>query len=690
MKILFKTYLSLLFALIATIAVAQVDRTKAPEPTEAPEINIAKPYTFTLKNGLKVYVVENHKLPRVAFSLSLDRDPILEGDKAGYVNFAGELLTKGTKNRTKAELDAEIDFIGANISAFSTGIYASSLTKHKEKLMELMTDILFNPAFPEDELEKLKKQTLSGLAASKDDPNAIASNVKGVVVYGKDHPYGEFTTEESVENITLEDTKKYYNTYFKPNIAYLAIVGDITPKEAKKLIKKNFSDWEKGTVPSAEYETPEPPQKTFVALVDRDASVQSVINVSYPVDLKVGSEDVIKARVLNQILGGGFSSRLMQNLREDKAFTYGARSSLSSDKLVGSFTASASVRNEVTDSAVYEFMSELEKIVNEGVTQQELDAAKASIAGSFARSLESPQTVASFAINTAIYGLPADYYTNYLKKLDAVTLEDVKAMAQKYILPENANIVIVGKGAEIAKGLKKFGEVRYFDRQGNEYDPKDNLKIPEGVTAQTVMADYFKALGGKDKLKAIKNMKLVYDASVQGQSLSINEIKKDGALKQEVGMSGMVLTKTVVNGDKVKIVMQGQEVPLPEEAKKDVIASAKIFPELYFDEMGITYELKSILDLDGETAYAVEVNMPSGTKATYYYSADSGLKLKTASVQKGPQGEVTVSEEYKAYEERNGIMIPTKKLLNQGFPINTTLKSVEFNVDLADDTFKIN
>ncbi len=689
MKNIFKLYLSVLFVLAGTVVMAQVDRTKAPEPTEAPEINIAKPHSFTLKNGLKVYVVENHKLPRVAFSLTFDRDPILEGDKSGYVSMAGQLLTKGTENRTKAELDAEIDFIGANINTYSTGLYATSLTKHKEKLIELMTDILFNPAFPQDELDKLKKQTLSGLAASKDDPNAIASNVNGVLVYGKDHPYGEFTTEESVENITLEDTKKYYDTYFRPNIGYLAIVGDITPKEAKKLIKKNFSKWEQGNIPAAKYEMPKAPENTYVALVDREASVQSVINVAYPVDLKIGSEDVIKARVLNQVLGGGFSSRLMQNLREDKAFTYGARSSLSNDKLVGSFTASASVRNEVTDSAVYEFMYELEKINTEGVTQKELDAAKASIAGSFARSLESPQTVASFAINSAIYDLPADYYTNYLKKLDAVTLEDVKAMAQKYILPENANILVVGKGEDVAEGLKQFGEVKYFDRKGNEYDPKDNMKVPEGVTAQTVLDEYFKALGGKEKLKSINNIKTTYEASAQGQTIVIDEVKNNEAFTQEVGMAGMVLSKSVYDGENVKVLAQGREVPLPENSKKDMVPNAKVFPDLYFDEMGIEYTLKGVQDLDGKTAYVIEVVMPSGNKAYHYYSADSGLKLKVSSVQKAPQGDVTVSEEFLDYEERDGVQIATKKLINQGFPLNAALKSVEFNVELEEDAFLI-
>ncbi|SMG29369.1 Predicted Zn-dependent peptidase [Marivirga sericea] len=675
-----KIYISFVFALMASFGFAQVDRTTAPEPTPAKEINIGEPTTFTLKNGLKVFVVENHKLPRVAFSLTFDRDPILEGDQAGYVSMAGQMLMKGTKNRTKAELDQDIDFIGANINTYSTGMYATSLTKHQDKLMELMTDVLFNPAFPEDELDKLKKQTLSGLAASKDDPNAIASNVRGKLVYGDDHPYGEFETEETVENITLEEIKAYYSSYFRPNIGYLAIVGDITPKEAKKLIKKNFEKWEKGDVPTNEYAMPTPPEETFVALVDREASVQSVINVTYPVELTIGSEDVLTARVLNQILGGGFSSRLMQNLREDNAFTYGARSSLSADEFVGSFTASASVRNEVTDSAVNEFMAELAMINEEGVTQDELDAAKASISGSFARSLESPQTVASFAINTARYNLPKDYYANYLKNLEAVTLEDVKAAAQKYILPNNANILVVGKGEDVAENLSQFGEVKYYNRKGEEYDPNDKSAMPAGLTAEKVLEKYFEALGGKSKIEAVKSMKTSYSASVQGQNISINEVKDNTNYKQEVAMGPMVISKVLVNDEGVKVFQQGQEVPLPEQTKSAVKAGAKIFPELYYSEMEATLELKNVEEINGKPAYGVSVTMPSGQSSTSYFDAESGLKVKTSSAQ--------ATEEIKSYKEVDGIMIPEKRAINQGFQMNADLQSAEINVEIKEDTFQ--
>lgn len=689
-----KRYISTLILIFAiTIAgVAQVDRSKAPEPGPAPEIQIADYQSFELKNGLKVFVVENHKLPRVAFSLLLDNEPIIEGDKAGYVSFTGQLLRNGTTNRTKAQLDEEIDFIGASISTSSNGVFASSLTKHKEKLLELMTDVLFNPAFPEDELEKIRKQTLSGLAAAKEDPDAIANNVSSVLNYGKDHPYGELTTEETVENITLEDCKKYYNTYFKPNVGYLAVVGDISLKEAKKLVNSYFAKWERGEIKQPTYEVPSAPEKSFVAMVDRSSSVQSVIDVTYPIELEPGHPDVIKSRVLNQILGGGFSSRLMQNLREDKAFTYGARSSLSSDDLVGNFSAGASVRNEVTDSAVHEFMSELEKIRKEKVTEEELLAAKASIIGSFARSLERPETIANFAINTAIYNLPKDYYANYLKNVSATSLEDVQAMAQKYIKPDHANILVVGKASEVAPSLEKFGEIKYFDIYGNEYDASAaSTALPEGLTAKDVIDDYIKAIGGKEKLEKVTAVKAKMNADMMGNSISMTRIQKaPNKMFLEASMGGNVMMKQTFDGKDASAMQMGQQIPLDENKIKEMAIDARMFAELYYDELGVKTKLIGVENIDGTNAYAVEVTLPTGTTSTHYYDAETGLKIRESQVAKTPQGEMVMATDIGNYKEVDGILFPyeIKQPMGGGMKMVLKTESIEVNPEINDDIFK--
>ncbi|MEE9430215.1 MAG: pitrilysin family protein, partial [Melioribacteraceae bacterium] len=446
-----KYVLFLIFASVFSLNLfAQLDRSIQPKPGPAAEIQLGDYESFELANGLKVFVIENHKLPKVTFRLETVRDPIKEGKNAGYISIAGQLLRRGTTTKTKAQIDEAIDFIGASLSTSGRSIYGSSLKKHFPSLMEVISDVVLNSNFKQEELDKIKKQTISNLAAAKEEPNAIASNLRSVLVYGNNHPYGEVATEESVESISLEMCKDYYKDYFKPNISLLALVGDINIDEAKELIENNLGTWEKKDVPSATYKTPKAPLVRKVAISDRDASVQSVVNISYPIELKKGSDDVIKASVLNTILGGTFSARLMQNLREDKAYTYGSYSSISSDKLVGSFTASAKVRNEVTDSAVTEIFNEMQKLRDEKVGEVELTRFKNYLTGSFSRALEQPQTIATFALNIEKYNLSKNYYKNYLKKLNNVSADDIQNMAKKYLRPKNSNVIVVGSAKEVA------------------------------------------------------------------------------------------------------------------------------------------------------------------------------------------------------------------------------------------------
>ena len=425
-----KIFFSLLIlAPAAILAQVTIDRSKAPKPGPAPVIKVGEPASFTLANGLKVFVVQNTKLPRVSATLTIDRDGILEGDKAGLVSMAGELFRRGTTKMNKAVLDEEIDYLGANINTSALSVSAGSLKNNFSKVFALMADVALRPAFPADELEKIRKQELSGLAQNKEDANAIASNVVNRLVYGKNHPYGDVETEETVKRVSVEDIKTYYHTYWKPNIAYLIFVGDITAAEARSLAETHFGSWQKGNAPAATYPLPAAPGKTYIAIVDRPSSVQSVINLVTPVNLQPGTPDAIPGSLMNNMLGNGSSGRLYKNLREQHGFTYGAYSRLHTDRLVGNFTASASVRNEKTDSAIGQFLYELNRIRTEMVSAEELSMTKNEMSGSFARSLESPSTIANFALNVARYNLPKDYYQNYLKNLADVDQNNVKTVA---------------------------------------------------------------------------------------------------------------------------------------------------------------------------------------------------------------------------------------------------------------------
>ncbi len=636
-------------------------------------------------------MVENHKLPRIQFSLQLKNDQLFQGEKEGYVSMAETLMGTGTKTKTKAQLDEETDFIGATLNTGGNGIFASSLSKHSTKLLDLMTDVLFNPSFPPEEMEKLKTQTLSGLAASKDDPNSIAGNVRNALLYGSQHPYGLFTTEKSVSAITLEDCKNYYNTYYRPNNAYLIIVGDIDLKTAKSLTEKYFAKWTAGEVKYPTYTQPKEPAKTYVAMVDRPTSVQSVINIAYPVNLMPGTQDAIKARVTNQILGGGFSSRLMQNLREKHGYTYGASSRLSPDNLVGNFNASASVRNDVTDSSVFEFMSELKRMANESVTEKELMAAKAEISGAFGRSLESPQTIASFALNTAKYKLPKDYYANYLKSVDAVTLADVQATSKKFIRPDNAHIIVVGKASDVADKLAKFGEVKYFDIYGVGYVPSKASALPADLTAEKVIAKYIDAIGGAKKVQELKSVKMTMKATIQGMELTMNSSKKaPGKSLTEVSMQGMVMQKEVSDGKDYAVIANGQKPPVDAATKEKNLFEAQLVPETMIAAMKVKSILKAVEAVDGKDAYVVEYVLPAGEKITNYFDVETGLKVQSMEMAKTPQGEIAVPTKFQEYKEVSGVKFPHVMLISQG-PMNFKFQvsSLEVNTALDDAIFKI-
>lgn len=677
----------------ACSGVGKLDRSEVPVPGPAPKIQIGDYTKFELDNGLKVIVVQNDKLPRVSWQLSIDRDPIFEAEKAGYVAMAGSLLSAGTENKSKAEIDEAIDFIGASMNTGSTGIYASSLTKHSDELLSIVSDVLLNPTFPEDELEKVRKQEMSGLANAKTSANSISSNISNAMRYGLDHPYGEQKTEKTVENITREDLIAYYETYMRPNISYLVVVGDITPEEAKQKAETYFGSWEKQVVPKHNYPTPEEPEGNRVAFVPLPGAVQSVINVTYPLEYQPGSEDATAASVMNSVLGGGvFSGRLMQNLREDKAYTYGARSNISSDEVIGYFSAGASVRNEVTDSSITEILYEMDRMTKELVPDSTIKFVKNSINGSFARSLESPQTIARFALNIERYGLPGDYYSTYLERLAAVNSQSVLEAAKKYIKPENAYICVVGNKDEVADKLASFSfknEVELYNMYGEEWT--DMRAAPEGMTAQDVLNKYVDAIGGKEKLSKINSMEQhgTYSAGPMSLEMTIKTKNNDKFL-MTIGQGGTVMMKQVTDGKKGSMSQMGQTQALEESDINDMKMQADLMIESKYADYGIEAVLKGIESLDGEDAYVLEVTMPNGTVQSDYYSVDSGLKLQSVQTQETPMGPMTTTTVIKEYAEEAGVKFAAKIEQAVG-PQNVLIEvnDISVNPRISDSEFKV-
>jgi zinc protease len=667
-------------------------RSAAPAPGTPPKIQIGKAVTFKLDNGLTVIVVENHKLPTVSFQIFVDSDPVMENEAIGYVSMMGELLNKGTKTLSKAQIDEQIDFIGASLSTSMNGVSGSCLSKHSDKLLGIMSDVLLNPTFPAEELDKAKRRQESNLAQAKDDANSIASNVGSILRYGKDHPYGEIMTEETLAKINLEQIQQHYNTYFRPNISYFVVVGDITKAKAEQYAKQYFGKWQRADVPKHKYAVPQPPAKTQVDFVHKPGAVQSVINITYPVELLPGTVDAIQGRLTNAVFGGYFNSRINANLREGHGWTYGARSSLNPDKLVGSFNATASVRNAVTDSSIIEFFKEMVRMRSEKVPESELQVVKNVLTGQFSQSLEQPGTVASFALSTARYGFPADYYEKYLEVLQSVTPDDVMVAAKKYITPDNAHILVVGNKEEVAESLKPFSmtaRVNFYDVYGNPVQDS-KMTIPPGMTAEKVIEDYINAIGGQAKLAAIKDLQINSTMNMGGMSLLVSSAQKDGKISTKVSMNGQVVDSRTYDGTKGTGAGMNGARDLEGEELNDLKEQAAFCKEANYISGGYKLTLKGLEDIGGNPAYIIEAERPDGKKTTEYYDVKSSLKVREVSTVEGPDGPATMSNDFSDYKETGGVLFPNTVTLSGIFPVpvKAVVTELKVNAGIDDSVFK--
>ena len=687
-----KKQLYLFLFLVPLVTMAQnIDRSKAPLPGKAPLIQIGDPVKFTLANGMQVFVVKNTKLPQVSATLTLDYDGFAEGDKAGVAQMAGQLLKRGTKTKSKAQLDEAIEFLGGSMSTSSQSASVSSLKGNFPSLLGLLSEVVLQPALSTEELEKIRKQTLSGIESNKDDADAISGNVVKKLVYGATHPYGEMMTTKTVNQVSIADVKSFLNTYWIPNAAYLIFVGDIEPATAKMLAEKSFGNWKKGLFTKQNFAKPVQPKQTYVAIVDRPASVQSVVAIAGAVDLLPGSSNVIAGSVMNNILGGGFSGRLFANLREKYAFTYGAYSSLSPSRQIGIFQAEASVRNEKTDSSVQELLREINTIRNEQVGEIELSRMKNYLSGGFARSLENPATIANFALNIARNNLPADYYQKYLTNLASVDAAKVQNAAQLFLNTNQMHIVIVGNAKQIAKGLEKYGPLKYFDIEGNEVAAPTEVKADASLTPTVLMEKAIAAIGTKEALSNVKDVQLKGTANLMGQSLEMKQtIVMPGNSVTTTSMGGMAIMRQAVVDGKYSVAQQGQEAPITDDLKEGLDESATLVPEQLFLSKGYGLKIVGAEKVDGKDAIDVEVTTPSKKVSHRFYDAKTFLLVKTSKSEEVPgQGTMTQQQFYSGYQTINGVQISSEQLIDMGqMKINIKYTDIKVNQGLKSSDLK--
>ena len=671
---------------------AQIDRSQQPAPGPAPEIQLDEPQEFVLKNGLRVLVVENHKLPRASANLNIDLPPVFEGELAGVNALLSSMLGKGSKAITKDDFDEEVDYLGARVNIGASSAFASSLSRYFPRVLELMADAALNPNFLQEEFDKEKEKLIEGIKSDENSVPAAARRVESLITYGKNHPSGEFIREETVNNVQLEDVKRFYTKNFTPQNAYLVIIGDVDFKTVKKQVTKFFKSWKGKAVKGESFPVAQNASSLEINFVDMPNAVQSEVSVDFTTEIKKTDADYFPVILANNILGGGGQARLFLNLREDKGYTYGSYSSISTNKYRRSrMRAFASVRNAVTDSSVVELVKEIEKIRTIPVSQEELDQAKAKYVGDFVLALERPSTIAQYALSILTEGLPSDFYTAYLQKINAVSVDDIQRVTQKYFYLNNARIFVTGKGIEVLENLEKITPlgktlpIKFYDKYGVEMDrPNYDSVVPEGVDATSIINAYFDAIGGKDKVEAIQSKKEIASASMQGMTLEI-ESKKTNAQQSflTVKMMGNIMQKQVINKTEGYMEAQGQRMPMDADALAKALPDTAVFAELVLDAAQLS--LAGIVDVNGTKAYELKVS----DSKSYFYSVESGLKIKISETQEMQGNTITQETMIGDYRAVDGILFP--HTVTQSFgpqKIDFITSSIELNVSFSDEDFQ--
>jgi predicted Zn-dependent peptidase len=445
---------------------------KAPVNKNLLNVKLPKAQEATLPNGLKVILLESHKVPTFTMQLVVLSGGLADrSDYHGLATFTAALLREGTAKRSSKDIAEQVDALGATLTAMSglssltSTVTAAGLVESLDQTLDIFADVVRNPTFPQSEVEKYKTRSLAQLQIQRSNPQFLAQEQFSRAIYG-DHPAGLISAPvESIKKLSTKDLADFHSTYFRPNNAILAIVGDVTMKDIMPKLAKAFGDWQKADVPAMNI-PPAPTQSASrIFLIDRPGSVQTVLTLG-TLGIERTSPDYFSVLLADRVLGGGPAGRLFLNLREDKGYTYGAYSGFSGSKYRGTWTSSSEVRTDVTAGAMKEFMYELKRLRDEKVSAEELDNAKRAIIGGFALSLEQPQTLLQNIITLKIYNLPADYWDTYPQKVAAVTVEDVQNAAQKYIDLDHLTVVAVGDATKAREALAKYGKVEVYDAEG--------------------------------------------------------------------------------------------------------------------------------------------------------------------------------------------------------------------------------
>jgi predicted Zn-dependent peptidase len=698
-----KKVIVLSMLIFSSSLIGQIDRS-IPEAGPAPDIEFKEPYTTKLSNNLTLMVVVNDKLPTASASLIIDNPPILEGDKSGVKGLVTSNMGKGNKFQSKDEFIEEKDFMGSFISYNSSGGSISSLSRYFERTMTMFAQGALYPIFSDEEFEKEKTKLTEALKIDEKNAASIARRVENIVAYKKDHPRSEYTTEASVSNINITDIENFYKSYFKPNNAYLVVIGDVNLEGTIALSKKLFEDWKysdeldkmfgEGSI--NDFEDPEVSEKTTIHIVDVPNATNVEISFQNIIDRKTSDTDYFSGTVANRVLGAGPESRLFSIIREEKGFAYGAYSGLpTSSKTKTKFVARTTVRTEVADSAIVEMHNQLKIMRDNPITDEELSNVKSGYFGEFAMSIENPITIANQALSIRSENLPEDFYKTFLSNLNNVSKDDVIDSSKKFFLIDNAQIVVTGKINDILDNLESIYldenkiDVIYHDAFG-EIIEKPDYSVDASVSVENIINKYIDLIGGKDKLEKVESIESNGNANInmQGQSFVLEFYSLKNNQNQSLNIvtaGGMVVQRSVFNKYQGYNEVNGQRMPLTDSELEQAIIDSALFSELNYDFS--TIELIGTAMVDDQKAYQIKIT----ENKTEYYSIESGLKIKEVEIQEIEGNQVVQETTIKDYNEVDGVLIPSEiNLVAPGTPpdgFTIKFNRIKLNVKTSDSDF---
>ncbi len=661
MKNLFILSLITLFTVINMQAKDKVDLTQKPDALPAKDVNFPKYETATLKNGLKVFVIRDDQQPTIVFRIMINGGSAVEGNKTGIADLTAQILSKGAGSRSAFDIANALDGIGANVSVSAAGDYnivsGSCLKKHLPLVLEITRDILTKPTFPEAEFPKLVSQMVAGIKQEKSRSSAVAAVISRIAMYGKDHPYSKKASEASLSQISVNDLKSYFSNYFLPNNASMSIIGDVDVKDIKADLEKYFADWKPGTIADLSVPKAEP-MPIGVYFVKRPVATQSSVVVATPAVAR-NHPDYDVLNLSSSVIGAGFAGRLFRTLREQYSYTYTPFGYLTQAKYINRFACGADVRSNVTDSSVAVILEQLRLLAYEAPGDEELNRLKKYEVGQYLMSFASSEFVGSLIQNANFYGIDMKDVKNYHKKLQSFTPNQIQQTAAKYMNPQSAYIVVVGK-PEVLTSLEKFGKVYEFNM---DYEPMtgENAKMEKvDLSAEQLLAKYVKAIGGLEKINSITTLtkSSTVEFGMQGQNFPgtiVEKTKVGNKQYSSLNVQNVLSTEVWADGVNVWMKAQGSIAQAEGDDKDKILKDAVLFADSKLLENGNKCEVLG----KQQNNILLKVVYKSGLESTYYFDADNYLIIKKESVEMMGADAMPVTYTYSDFKEFNGMKMPT-------------------------------